>query len=261
MNKEEQIKFIEDNYPLFKNHISKRLIRHDFFREIKTELQAYLLGFYAADGNINEKRKTLRIHLHEQDSDIVNLFKDVISPDARTFVVLPKTTTGRNHMKVHANKSYGVDITSAKICNDLVALNFGYKKTYKEHDFPEMEETLLRHFVRGYFDGDGSVSATYQKPVNNRNERMRMSFTIDFKMPKLAISIQKLFAANNIKSNIIYLKRDDMYRLSTSSIPNIKKIFNFLYKDSYFYGNRKYKKFNHIVNTEVTQLIAEYRNA
>lgn len=57
MTKQEQIKFIEDTYPEYTNHFSKRAIRHDFFSEIKTELQAYLLGFYAADGNINENEK------------------------------------------------------------------------------------------------------------------------------------------------------------------------------------------------------------
>ena len=62
MNRQEQIKFIEDNYPLTTNHISNRRIRHDIFSTIETELQAYLLGFYAADGSIDEKRKTFRIH-------------------------------------------------------------------------------------------------------------------------------------------------------------------------------------------------------
>ena len=85
MNKQEHFKFIEDNYPLYTNHISNRRIRHDFFSKIETELQAYLLGFYAADGNINEKRKTFRIHLQKQDSDLVYLYKDSISPDARVF--------------------------------------------------------------------------------------------------------------------------------------------------------------------------------
>ena len=33
------------------------------------------------------------------------------------------------------------------------------------------------------------------------------------------------------------------------------------YEDSYFYLKRKYEKFDHFVNTEVSQLIAEYRNA
>ena len=32
-------------------------------------------------------------------------------------------------------------------------------------------------------------------------------------------------------------------------------------KDASFFMKRKYNKFNHYVNTEVTELIAEYRNA
>lgn len=43
MNKEEQIRFIKDNYPATTHHTSTRRIRHDFFSKIETELQAYLL--------------------------------------------------------------------------------------------------------------------------------------------------------------------------------------------------------------------------
>lgn len=52
-----------------------------------------------------------------------------------------------------------------------------------------------------------------------------------------------------------------MYRLATASIKKVKQIFNLLYESSEFYLSRKFNKFNHYVNTEVTQLIAEYRNA
>ena len=84
-NKEEQIEFIKDNYPATTHHISKRRVRHNFFSSIKTELQAYLLGFYTADGSIDEKRKTLRVELQKGDSEIVYLFKDSISEDARLY--------------------------------------------------------------------------------------------------------------------------------------------------------------------------------
>jgi len=85
MNKQEQIKFIENNYSLTISNGSKRRVRHTFFTNIETELQAYLLGFYVADGNINEKRKTFRIELQNQDSEIIYLYKDIISPDARLY--------------------------------------------------------------------------------------------------------------------------------------------------------------------------------
>jgi len=35
----------------------------------------------------------------------------------------------------------------------------------------------------------------------------------------------------------------------------------FIEDNANFYLTRKFEKFNHYVNTEVTQLIAEYRNA
>lgn len=52
-----------------------------------------------------------------------------------------------------------------------------------------------------------------------------------------------------------------MYILCTSSRDKIKKLYEILYKDSNFSLSRKLNKIKHYVNTEVTQLIDEYRNA
>lgn len=158
MNKQEQIKFIEDNYPVYTNHHSNRRLRHDFFKNIQTELQAYLLGFFAADGNINEKRKTFRIHLQQKDSELVYLYKDVISPDARVFTVKAHEVTARNGMKVQGHDSFGVDICSTILCTDLVNLGFGYNKSYAELHLPNIDKSLIKHFIRGFADGDGSFS-------------------------------------------------------------------------------------------------------
>ena len=73
--------------------------------------------------------------------------------------------------------------------------------------------------------------------------------------------IIKFFANRDIKINLNYLKRDNMFRIKTSSKKEIEKIFHLLYDNSNFYMTRKFNKFNHYVNTEVTQLIAEHRNA
>ena len=260
MNKKEQLKFIEDNYPFSTNHISNRRIRHDIFSKIETELQAYLLGFYAADGNINEKRKTFRIHLQKQDSELVYLYKDIISPDARTFTVDEHKTTGRNGKEITAHESFGVDITSAKICNDLVKLGIGYNKSYSDLHIPEMSEELIRHFIRGYFDGDGCITV-WLSQEKGKSDRVRGKFDICSKSASILNEFIKFFATHDIKINLNYLKRDDMYRMSTSSKKELEKIYNILYKDVNFYLSRKFNKFHHYVNTEVTQLIAEYRNA
>ena len=261
MNREEQIKFIEDNYPLTTNHTSNRRIRHSIFSKIETELQAYLLGFYAADGNINEKRKTLRIHLQKRDSELVYLYKDIIGPDARTFVVEEHKTTGRNGKEITAHESFGVDITSSQLCNDLVNLGIGYAKSYLDLQIPkQIPKELIRHFIRGYFDGDGSF-IIWLAIEKGKSDRVRGKFDICAKSASILNEFIKFFAQYDVKINLNYLKRDDMYRISTSSKKEVTKIFNILYQDSHFYLTRKFDKFNHYVNTEVTQLIAEYRNA
>ena len=71
----------------------------------------------------------------------------------------------------------------------------------------------------------------------------------------------KFFSDNGIKMNINYLKRDNMYRICTSSKKEVKKIFHLFYDDANFYLSRKYKKFNYYVNTEVSQIISDHRNA
>lgn len=260
MTKKEQLKFIEDNYPLYNNHISNRRIRHTFFDTIETELQAYLLGFYAADGSIDEKRKTLRVHLQSGDSEIVYLFKDSISPDARTFTVAPHIVTGRNGMKVNAHASFGVDITSSKLCNALVDLGIGYNKSVAELKIPSIPEDLVKHFIRGYFDGDGCITG-WLATEKGKADRVRYKFDICSKTITMLSDIQKVLSKNDINVNINYLKRDDMYRISTSSKSEVSKLYHYLYNDANFYLSRKFNKFSYYVNTEVSQLIADHRNA
>ena len=128
--KNKQLEFIEKEYPLYTNHFSNRRIRHDFFKNIRTELQAYLLGFFAADGSVDEKRKTFRVHLSQKDSEIVYLYKDIISPDARLFSINQGKINNTIRVKsIIDNGSIGVDITSTILVNDLVNLGIGYNKT------------------------------------------------------------------------------------------------------------------------------------
>ena len=42
---------------------------------------------FKADGSVDEKRKTFRIHLSKKDKELVDLYKEIICPEARTFVV------------------------------------------------------------------------------------------------------------------------------------------------------------------------------
>lgn len=170
MNKQEQLKFIEDNYPAYTRNRAKRRVRHEFFQNIRTEIQAYLLGFHASDGSILEKRKTFHLALQEDDSEIIYLYKDFISPDARTFYTPPHCgfSKGKPHQ---THGAFGLEICSVALCEDLVKLGYGYRKSYEELHLPQLNEDLVLAFIRGYFDGDGCISYSLDK--SSKNPKLR----------------------------------------------------------------------------------------
>ena len=130
------LEYINNKFPLYKNGTSNREIRHNFFSNIETELQAYLLGFIASDGSINLKRHTLCIHINEKDKEIFELFK-VISPNAYTQECKPTESISKVQGRTVKNKgSIRLSISSKILIEDLYKLGIEENKTYKEMKIP-----------------------------------------------------------------------------------------------------------------------------
>jgi intein/homing endonuclease len=260
-----QKEIIDQVAPLEKGYKNtKRLVRQSFFENIKTEIQAYLLGFYVADGSLNDKRNTLRIHITESDKEIIDLFRDYISPDARVARTKEFDYTNSSGKTVHIKESIQVDISNKKLAQSLRNLGYGENKTYKELPLPKLGDELIVHFIRGYFDGDGCFTAHLRTPnPKNREKNYRISMAINFvaKNELLLTEISNFLTKFGIDSRVYYVNSSNCYRLYVSSKSSVKAFFDLIYKDCNFFLRRKFDKFNHHVNTEVTQLITEYRNA
>lgn len=251
--------------PLFKNGTSKREIRHNFFNNINFEEQAYLLGFIFADGCVNEERHTLSININKQDQYIIDLLKD-ISPEAYTreqksykSIATVRGRQVKNHGSIRTN------ISSKILIEDLKKYGVIQNKTYTDMHLPIVsDDILLKHFIRGYFDGDGCFTYSIRKPnPKNReiNYRISAHWTICCKTSSILLEMQKYFTSFGIKTNINYIKRDNMYNLTTSSRKEIIKIFNLLFHNCNYSLPRKYNKIKYYVNTEVSQIITDHRNA
>ena len=263
MTKEEQIKYIEENYPYVCGRCSTRRIRDSFFDNIKTEIQAYLLGFHCADGCVDNRRNTFRIQLQEADSEIVYMFKDFVAPDSRLFTFEPRTGFDKRSNKTYIKgKMFGIDIYCKKLNSGLEKWGFGQNKTYNELHLPNIDKSLIRHFIRGYFDGDGCISWFVRKlDKKHRFPNINAQVIFTSKTKTLFEEIINYLNDYNITHcSIFNYKQRNCYMLCISK-SELPKLFHLLYDDSNFYLKRKYDKFNHFVNTEVTQLIAEYRNA
>lgn len=254
--------YLNIHYPLYTNHISKRETRHDFFKNIDTELHAYLLGLIMSDGSIDDKRATLSHTVNEKDKELLNYYK-FICPKAYTQEFIPKPSKGiRNDKMIVGSKSIRLAIASAILINDLHKLGVEQNKTYREQHIPEqIPEKYVYHFIRGYFDGDGSFSGSVIHDKGKPNPRVRMQFQIDSKTKTLLEEIKLFFDINEIKTNMYECKRDNMYRLASHSVTECKKIYHLLYDNSHCFLKRKFNKFDYYVNTEVSQIITDHRNA
>ena len=119
---------------------------------------------------------------------------------------------------------------------------------------PKINSSLIRHFLRGYFDGDGSFTVWTAKETGKK-DRIRGKFDICSKTSSLLLEIKRYLEENDITVSLTTLNRDNMYRISTSHKKEIYKIWNLLYKDCTFFLNRKYQKMSDYVNTEISEEI------
>lgn len=122
----------------------------DYFKVIDTEEKAYWLGFIFADGH--NGTKGFELSLKESDVGHLEKFRTAIE----------------GNMPIHyreRQKAYRIGVTSYEFRRNLE--NNGVTSNKSETaEFPSLDSKLIRHFVRGYFDGDGSVGVYYHKPSN-----------------------------------------------------------------------------------------------
>jgi len=124
-------------------------LNHDTFECIDDEHTAYWLGFLYADGNVMDKKGVHRIsfNLHERDESHLHKFRDFID-----CIVKPRPFREFIRLSVH----------SQKMVNDLISHGCVPRKSLILSP-PGIEDHLIPHFMRGYWDGDGSFSVrSYQ---------------------------------------------------------------------------------------------------
>ena len=111
------------------------------FFSVWTRESAYVLGWMFSDGNVTADKRTFRLHLNKKDLKIVAKIK--------------KALKSNHGIKIHGDY-LRFSVHSKKMCSDLIALGCGPKKA-KKIRLPKIPQKYLSNFVRGYFDGDGSI--------------------------------------------------------------------------------------------------------
>lgn len=124
-----------------------------YFDNIDSANKAYILGFFYADGSNNRDKSTVSMSLEEGDADILEkIRKEIKSEKELEFL----DYSNKNDFGYTYKNQYRLLLFSSHICDSLIKLGMIPNKSLML-DFPEIQSNLLPHFIRGVFDGDGSV--------------------------------------------------------------------------------------------------------
>jgi|ERR1035437_2809702 hypothetical protein len=213
---------------------SKYTVNENIFN-YDNEVGFYVAGFAAADGNIfHDKRSNTSmfcIGLAKKDREHLTKIKNAIEfsgpiLDYEYDVIRPSC-----RMAIYCSKP---------LIKDL-AINFNVvpRKTFI-YEFPErlINHSMVNHFIRGYFDGDGCFY------VNKKN-----MVTFELLGTKLFLESVQLILEREceLNSKIIVRKIKNIYRLRYSAKNMVSKICKFLYKDSNILLQRKWDKIKHLL--------------
>lgn len=208
-----------------KSYNYHNMIKHnpDKFSSIETEEDAYWLGFIYADGYVSDSNN---FEISLQKADVNHLEKLRLYLELSTKVSVDSFRCRliyKNKIFVDNLKNLGV------IPRKSLILTFPYNKISNE---------LIRHFIRGYFDGDGCISTYNKQKVTMISKILSVSLlgTKDFLdgiREYSPISFGKYIKNNGSENTLV---------LSTAH----KKGFifiNWLYQNSTIYLDRKYNKY------------------
>lgn len=199
-----------------------------------TEESFYVAGFLAADGWKTRKgggAYTLGLQLAKKDFDHLAKIRDAMKSDAK-FYYQERTK--------NSTKTYSYIIRNKTIYNDLKRFGVIENKTYIM-TMPDWlkDHALVRHFIRGYVDGDGSFSV-----AKNKEQKPHILFgmrgTVEF-----LNSIYEIFKRENIiqREHIISPKHGKKYKafdkLQCAGNGVCSRIYEYLYKGAAISLDRK----------------------
>lgn len=131
-------------------------LKESYFEEIDTDEKAYYLGLLASDGCVsevgtNKGQNIIKIQLAYEDKAILESFAKELNTKKPIRTVVNKK-----------NRKYcSIELSSNKMFNDLCKYGIKPRKTYSlTFPVPNLPEKFYYAYLRGYFDGDGTISKT-----------------------------------------------------------------------------------------------------
>ncbi len=206
----------------------------DFFKKWSSEM-AYVLGFFAADGNMSLHSNGGRyIEFTSCDNELIKKVRQLMNSNHKI---------SSRVRSVEHKTAYRIQIGSAVFYKDLISLGMTPHKSLTIK-FPKIPTNYLSDFVRGYFDGDGCVYFRKNWAKDRRKTRWVFQTRFTSGSKDFLESLHKILKNNKIcKGGYLYNKKG-CCELVFSHHDGLA-LFQFLYDNvpAEMYLERKYNTF------------------
>ncbi len=225
-------------------------VNEHFFDAIDTEEKAYVFGFICADGHIDTKHHRIVIALQQTDVELLQKIRSVMDSSHPIVEHIQKRNpyTKANHL---ITEQACISINGKDLIEPLIRVGLNSRKTYTLNgsEISIVPKHLIRHFLRGYFDGDGNI-VWGKEYSSGKKYIISVCGNKDF----LENTFQKYFPSINVLSKDKVSKQCYTWRVSGKL--KVLEFLNYLYADSTIYLERKYKTYKYAMWSFKTGLIA-----
>lgn len=208
------------------------------------KINSYILGVIYSDGCLSYDRHTsrFRITISMNDLMIIEFLRNNYAPTKKIYTY--KHPKGKS-------ETYSFISTNPFDVNFLMNLGITERKSLVV-SMPELDENNIRHFIRGVFDGDGSVyinkTSTNYNGIRKYYEYVNASFTTGSIV--FAQQIKNILEMNNIECTIVKDSRSEInnsYYVKIYSKNSIANLYSYIYHDAHLYLDRKRSIFKKMI--------------
>lgn len=201
-----------------------------YFDNIDTEDKAYILGLLFADGN--NHKNTISIGLQEKDKKILEIVKTKMEFTGNLYF-------RQSNNPKHANQ-FRLDLRSKILSSRLNDIGMVPKKSLILKFPTTIAVDLTHHFIRGYFDGDGSISYSEKGGLCYPNFSIVGTWDV-------CNNIYNIFM--NLSDSIkLYIEKygENTFKVRSGSQKNCLSIYKYMYENATIYLERKKDMFSNV---------------
>lgn len=225
------------NYTEAKQEGRKYSINDDYFKT-QTHNMAYILGLLAADGNVSKKENQVSLSLINEDKELL----EQINKELNNSRPIKEYTVSTEPQRKPMAK---LQFWSKTIKDDLAIYSIVPQKTNKLKPPYFLKEEYWIDYIRGYFDGDGSVYTVGETSIG---------FSIVGVSKEMIEWIRKVLANKyNITNNGIYTEQNKNKQIIYKTVyygTKLRQIYDIFYESNSLHMKRKKDKFLVLLNSK-----------